>query len=263
MIGRRLSRAFLVGFVAITVVFMIAPTLMVVAMSFGGTRSLDFPPRGFSMQWYESFFTDTWLDPTLTSLQIALMASLVATVLGTMAALGIVRGRFPGRQLLTGLFYAPLIVPTVILAIGVYSVYSDLRLTGTHTGLVLAHAALAIPFVVATVSASLLTVDPDIERAAANLGANPFSVFRRVTLPLILPGVAAGALFAFATSLDEVVVAIFLTSPDVNTLPVQIWSTLRDFLDPTIAAISSMLFGITVLVLAASLAIRKKGESPL
>jgi putative spermidine/putrescine transport system permease protein len=229
-----------------------------VATSFGSTRSLAFPPKGFSLHWYGNFFTGQWLQPTLTSLKIALLASVVATVMGTLGALGVVRGRFPGQQAVQALFLAPLIVPTVVVAIGIYSVFSRWRLTGTVAGLVMAHSALGIPFVVATVSASLRTVDPTLERAAATLGANRLKVFWRITLPLILPGLLAGALFAFVTSLDEVVVAIFLTTPTLVTLPVQIWSTLQDFLDPTIAAISGMLLAITVIALIGSFAIRRK-----
>jgi putative spermidine/putrescine transport system permease protein len=159
------------------------------------------------------------------------------------------------------LFVAPMIVPTVILGIGVFQVFGGWHITGSLLGLVLAHTALALPFVVVTVGASLQTVDPVLERAAANLGAGPVATFARITLPLILPGVLTGALFAFVTSLDEVVVAIFLTSPTVTTLPVQIFATLQNFLDPTVAAISTMLLAVTVIVLVGSAFMTRKQEA--
>ena len=216
MIGRRAPRLILIAFCVLVVSFLIAPTVLIMAMSFGSTRSLNFPPHGFSVDWYRNFFEDRWLTPTITSLKVAALAALTATALGTMAALGIMRGRFPGRSLVQGILLAPLIVPVVIVGIALFSVFSDWHLAGTLWGLVLGHTVLAIPFVLITVGASLQTVDPVYERAAANLGAPPLRVFLRVTLPLILPGVVAGGLFAFAVSLDEVVVAIFLTSPTVH-----------------------------------------------
>jgi putative spermidine/putrescine transport system permease protein len=255
------ARAGLPALAALVVFFLIAPTIVVVGSSFGATRSLAFPPKGFSTRWYENFFTDAWLPTAGTSLKVAVLAALLATVLGTMGALGVVRGRFPGRQAVQALFVAPMIVPTVILGIGVFQVFGGWHITGSLLGLVLAHTALALPFVVVTVGASLQTVDPVLERAAANLGAGPVATFARITLPLILPGVLTGALFAFVTSLDEVVVAIFLTSPTVTTLPVQIFATLQNFLDPTVAAISTMLLAVTVIVLVGSAFMTHKQEA--
>jgi putative spermidine/putrescine transport system permease protein len=256
----RLPRLALATFAALVALFLIAPSLLIVAMSFGPSRSLNFPPDGFSLTWYGNFFSERWIEPTLTSLKVAGLSALLATVLGTMAALGILRGRFPGRQLVQALLLAPLIVPVVIVAIGLFLVFSRWGVAGSLAGLVFGHTILAIPFVLITVGASLQTVDPVYERAAASLGAGPFTTFFRVTLPLILPGVLAGALFAFVISLDEVVVAIFLTSPTVLTLPVEMWATIRDFIDPTMAAISSMLLAVTVLVLTASLLLSRKGR---
>jgi putative spermidine/putrescine transport system permease protein len=256
----RRSRGVLVVVAALVVFFLIAPTVIIIASSLGGTRSLAFPPKHLSLHWYRNFFTDAWLPTAVTSLKIAAITAVCATVLGTMAALSVVRGRFPGRQLLQALFIAPLIVPTVILGVGLFEVFGRWHITGSILGLVLAHTALAIPFVMVTVGASLRTIDPTLERAAANLGASPVRTFMKVTLPLMLPGVAMGALFAFITSLDEVVVAIFLTSPTVMTLPVQIFATLQNFLDPTVAAISAMLFLVTVLVLVGAGASRRREE---
>ena len=156
------------------------------------------------------------------------------------------RGRFRGRLAVGGLALAPLIVPTVIVAIGMFTVYVRVGLTGTLLGVVAAHTALAIPFVVVTVGASLRTVDVNLEAAARGLGAGPWATFRRITLPLILPGVAAGALFAFVTSWDEVVVSIFLTTARFQTLPVQMWSQVTEVVDPTVAAVSTLLLAVTL-----------------
>ncbi|MEA2324851.1 MAG: putative spermidine/putrescine transport system permease protein [Solirubrobacteraceae bacterium] len=253
--------------VAVIGVLMIAPTIIIVVASFGSTRSLAFPPEGISTQWYENFFTDAWLPTAKSSLQIAVLTVLLATPLGTMAALGVARSRVPGIRVLQALFIAPMIIPTVILGIGLFQVFSTWRITGSMLGLVLAHTALALPFVFVTVGASLQTVDPALERAAANLGANPLRTFVQITLPLILPGVLSGALFAFVTSLDEVVVAIFLTSPQVTTLPVQIFATLQNYLDPTVAAISTLLLLVTLVVLLVTAVVDRArktrgGDSP-
>jgi putative spermidine/putrescine transport system permease protein len=254
----RRARGALVGLAALVIFFLVAPTLVIIASSFGATRSLSFPPKGLSLRWYENFFTDAWLPTAATSLKIAVLTTLLATILGTMGALGVVRGRFPGRQLVRALFVAPMIVPTVIVGIGLFEVFGRWHLTGSILGLVLAHTALALPFVVVVVGASLQTVDPALERAAANLGAGPIKTFAQITLPLIRTGVVTGAVFAFVTSLDEVVVAIFLTSPTVMTLPVQIFSTLQNYLDPTVAAISAMLFVVTILVLIGAGVVRRR-----
>jgi putative spermidine/putrescine transport system permease protein len=242
-------------------IFLVAPTLIVIAMSFGSSRFLTFPPTDLSLQWYRNFFeSDDWRTPTITSLKVAALTAVTATVLGTMGALGVVRGRFPGRRLVQAVFVAPLIVPVVVVGIGVFLVFTRWHLTGSILGLVVGHTVLAIPFVVVTVGASLQGVDPVYERAAASLGAGPLMTFARITLPLILPGVLIGALFAFAISFDEVVVAIFLTSPTVHTLPVQMWSTIRDNIDPTMAAITTMLLGFTLLVLLGSLLLNRRSQ---
>ncbi|HEX5146820.1 MAG TPA: ABC transporter permease [Conexibacter sp.] len=257
---KNLSRGLLGVFALLVVLFLIAPTVIVIITSFGSTRSLAFPPKGFSLHWYGNVFTSEWMHPIFTSLKVAVGASVLATLLGTCAALAIVRGRFPGRRAVQALTFAPLIVPTVIVAIGIYAVFSRWHLIGSIWGLVFAHTALGIPFVVVVVSASLQTLDPMLDRASASLGAGRFTTFARVTLPLILPAVLTGAVLAFVTSLDEVVIALFLTTPDVNTLPVHIWATLQDFIDPTIAAISGLLFAITALALASTFALRRKAE---
>lgn len=231
-------------------VLLVAPTFIVVPMSFTTSSQLQFPPTGFTFHWYTAFFQDSrWTASLGDSIRVATLTVISATVLGTLLALGMVRGRFPGKSVVTGLVLAPLIVPIVVIAIGMYLVYAQWGITGTYLGLVAAHTALAMPFVFVTVSTSLRTVDPTLELAAQNLGAGPFRTFLRVTLPLILPGVLAGAFLAFVTSWDEVIAAIFLTSPLVRTLPVVMWSQIRYEIDPTIAAVSTMLMGVTTLTL--------------
>src|SRR3972149_10969156 len=183
--------------------------------------------------------TDSWRQPrrllllALGALTVFFLTALLATVLGTLAALGTVRGRFPGKSAVNALVLSPLIVPVIIIAIGMFSLFVRWKITGSIVGLVLAHTALAVPFVVINVAPSLRTIDRNLELAAMNLGADPLRTFRRGTLPLILPGVLAGCLFAFITSWDEAVVSIFLTTARFRTLPVEMWEQVRQVVDPT------------------------------
>ncbi|MFJ6657985.1 ABC transporter permease [Streptomyces sp. NPDC091377] len=230
---------------------LVAPTLVVIPLSFTGRRSFAFPPEDWSLDWYRNFFTDpVWRDSLLTSLQIALAVAVLATVLGTLAALGLDRGRIPGKGLLNGLLMAPMVVPQIVAGIAVYAAFLDWGLAGTALGFVVAHTALAVPFVVVAVSTSLRGYDRGLDRAAAMLGASPLTTFRRVTAPLIAPGVLSGAVFAFVTSLDEVVIAFYLQSPTLHTLPVTMFSSVTVETDPTIAAASSIvLVATTALIL--------------
>ena len=248
-LGKRRSRL-LTSFVGVIAFFLIAPTLIVIPMSFSSGRLLTFPPKGFSTRWYSSFLDNQlWTAGAMTSVKVGLATAALATVIGTTTALGLVRGRYPARGLVTAIVLAPLIVPVVVIAIGMFFVYSDWHIIGTLPGLILAHTALAIPFVVVVVGTSLRTFDRTLELAAMNLGAGPIRTFLRITLPLILPSIVAAALFAFITSWDEVVVSIFLSSPIVRTLPVVIWGQVRSTIDPTIAAIATFLTGVTLTVL--------------
>jgi len=187
---------------------------------------------------------------------------LAATVLGTSTALGLVRGRYPARALLNGVVLSPLIVPTVIVALGMYILYLRLRLVGTMLALVVAHTTLSLPYVVINVAAALRTMDPTVELAAQSLGATPLRTFFQVTLPLIFPSVIAGALFAFMTSWDEVVVSLFLSTPFLQTLPVVIWTQVRTDVDPTVAAASSLVTGVSILVLIVLVSARRRGPAP-
>ena len=255
---RQPRRILMTGLGLLTVLYLLAPTLVIIPMSFTESRILSFPPQGFTLEWYERIVTDRqWSTAIANSVQVAVLTTILSTVLGTLAALAFGRGRFPGKTALNGLVLAPLIVPVVIVAIGMFSLYVRWRLGGSLVGLVLAHTALALPFVVVSVSASLRTMDRNLELAAANLGASPRQTFRLVTLPIILPGVVAGAIFAFITSWDEVVVAIFLTSARFRTLPVEMWEQVRQAVDPTVAAVATTLLVVTTMLLLVLLVVRR------
>ena len=256
--GSRITLAVFCGLVG---AWLLAPMLIVLPMGFTDRRSLSFPPTGWSLEWYRNFFSsDEWYGALLTSLEIAVLVTLLATLLGTASAFALVRGRFPGRAAINALLLAPLVVPVVIVAIAVFAAFLRWRLSGTVAGFVLAHTALAIPFVIITVTSSLRTFDVRLELAAANLGASPLRTFRQVTLPLILPGVLSGALFAFITSFDEVVVALFLQSSDVRTLPVQMFTSVTREVDPTIAAASTMILCLTTALLVLFALTRRQEE---
>ncbi len=235
-------------------VWLVAPTLVVIPMSFAGKKSLAFPPSGFSLQWYENFFTNPqWFGSLVVSAKVALMVAAAATVIGTMAAIGIERMKSRTGGLIRAVLITPMIVPGVVLAVGIYAVYLDTQLVGTWAGYVLAHTLLAIPFVVIAVGANLAVFDARLEVAAASLGASRLATFFTVTLPLILPGILSGALFAFVTSFDEVIVSLFITSPQLKTLPVQIFASMTRDADPTVAAVGSLIFMGTSLIIGLGL----------
>jgi putative spermidine/putrescine transport system permease protein len=232
--------------------FLLLPTLIIVPMSFSEGRQLEFPPQGLSVRWYEVIFSDpTWRDAMATSAQVALLTVVIATALGTAAALALVRWRSRASGAVSALLLSPMIVPVVIFGVGTFLLFSRWQLTGTLTGLVIAHVVLALPFVIVSVMASARTLDPTLELAAAGLGAGRWKTFQRVVLPLIAPGVAAGALFAFITSWDEIVVALFMTSPTLRTLPVVMWGQVRTQLDPSLAAAGTLLLVISTVALIA------------
>lgn len=237
-------------------VWLVAPTLVVIPMSFAEKKSLAFPPTGFSLQWYRNFFTNPqWFDSLIVSARVAAMVAVAATAIGTAAAIGIERMKSRAGGLIRAVLITPMIVPGVVLAVGIYAVYLDAQLVGTWTGYVLAHTLLAIPFVVIAVGANLAVFDTRLETAAASLGASRLTTFFTVTLPLILPGILSGALFAFVTSFDEVIVSLFITSPQLKTLPVQIFSSMTRDADPTVAAVGSLIFLVTSLVIGFGLLI--------
>lgn len=256
---RRWNRILLVLFGALTIVFLIGPSLVIVPMGFSSAKILSFPPPGFSLQWYEKMITSpSWTAGFINSFMVAVLTAILASILGTLAALGLARGRFPGKSIANALILSPLVVPVVVIAIGMFSLYVRWKITGSVVGLAVAHTTLAVPFVVISVTASLRTMDRNLEMAAANLGADPVRTFRHITLPLIMPGVFAGALFAFLSSWDEVVVAIFLTTTKFRTLPTVMWEQVRQVIDPTVAAVATVLLVVTTVVLTMALVIRRQ-----
>lgn len=257
MTGR--PSALLLGTAAAVLAFLSLPVLAALWLSFAPTEALHFPPRGFSLRWYAEFFTgDRWVLATRNSLVVAGATMTVATLLGTAAALGLHLGAFRGRAVLLGLLTLPMVTPFIVTAASLFFAFSMVGIAGTLAGLVLGHTVVAVPFVVVSVLASLATFDPTLLRAAASLGAPPWMAFRRVLLPRIWPGVAAGAVFAFATSLDEFVITLFLAGPGQFTLPRQMYANVREYMTPTILAAASLLFLASLVLLLATEALRRR-----
>jgi putative spermidine/putrescine transport system permease protein len=258
---RHVGRLMIASFSMLVLFFLMAPVLIVLALSFSSARFLSFPPPALSLQWYIHFFsTEAWTDSAITSLWIGVTVTILSLILGTPAAIGLVRGKFPGKAAINGLILSPIIVPGIIVAIGTYYAYAKFQLVGNPLALVLAHTCLAVPFVVINVAAGLTGVDPRLEQAARNLGATPFGAFRQVTLPLIQPGIFAGAIFAFSTSFDELLVALFLSGSTAVTLPRRIWDQIRFDIEPTIAAASSLLIALTFILMISSELLRRRAE---
>lgn len=246
-----LGRRVLWTWCVLTLVFLCAPIAVIVVVSFNATEFIQFPPPSWSLRWYRNYFTARqWVEPTLLSFRVAGVTMALATVLGTTAAIGLVRGRFPGRRALEYFFVSPMVVPTIVLAIGLYLLFARFGLVGRPYALYLAHTVVAAPLVVVIVSAALRTTDPAIELAARSLGAGYFRTLWHVTLPAILPAVVSGAAFAFLVSFDEVVLAIFLGGPSTTTLPKRMWESVRFEIDPTLTAISTLLVLIPIVLLA-------------
>ena len=249
--AQRVVRFAFATIAALVLVFLVAPIVIIVPLSFSSGSFFYYPLPGFSLRWYEDFFASSfWLPSVWNSLLVGTSATIVATLLGTLAAVGLWRARFPGQSLVLALLIAPMVVPVVIIAVGVYFAFAPLGLTDGYAGLILAHATLATPFVVITVLAALSSFDRSLLRAASNLGATPITAFRRVMLPLILPGVLSGAVFAFAASFDEVVVALLIAGPGQRTLPRQMFSGINDNISLTITAAATMLIAISIAFMA-------------
>ncbi len=227
---------------AILFVFLIFPLVTIVPLAFNSGELLHYPLQGVSLKWFREFFTsEEWWRAMKNSAIIGFFATILATVLGTLAALGINRADFPGKQVLLALLISPMMIPLVITALSLYLFYARLGLNDTYIGLIIAHAILGVPFVLITVSATLQSFDTNLIRAGASLGAPPSKVFFDIIMPNIAPGIASGAMFAFATSLDEVVVVLFVAGPDHRTLPRQMFAGIREQLSPTILAAAVVL----------------------
>lgn len=226
---------------AIIVLFLILPSLIVIPISFNHGQFMQFPPDGLSFRWYRAFFTQSaWLNPLLHTLIVSVLSAAIATVLGTMTSIGLVRSNLPFKNALRGAFLIPMIMPTMILGIGLYRFFADWHLIGTLASLSLAYGVLGIPLVVLSVSSGLQAIDERLEHAARSLGAGPVRAFIAVTVPLLKPSIAAGAIFAFIVSFDEVVIATFLSGTSAVTLPLQMWLGLRFEVNPVIPAASTV-----------------------
>jgi len=274
-------------FCILVLAFLILPVLVIIPLSFNAepyftfTRGmLTLDPDAFSLRWYLDIFengmTDhgltvgsldwfreawnngQWIHSAKNSIVIAVSATLLSTVLGTLAALGLAQGAMPGQRLVMALLISPIIVPIIVIAASTFFLFSRLGLSNTYTGIVLAHTVLGTPFVVITVTASLSGFDSSLIRAARMLGASPPTVFFRVIMPLIMPGVLSGALFAFGTSFDEVVVVSFLTDYETRTIPRQMWAGIREQLSPTILAIASILVVLSIMLLTVTEFLRRR-----
>ena len=243
------QRLWLYVFGVLALIYLVAPTFIVVPMSFSPSDFLEFPPSGFSLRWYENYFGSTdWMRASFISLRAAILTMICATAIGTAAAYGLFVSRFPGRGLLYVLFASPIAVPIIILAVGSLFVLARLSLINTTVGLVGMHSALALPLVMIIVTAGLASYDFNQEQAARSLGATRLYAFFTVTLPQIKLSVISAMLFSFFASFDEVVVAMFISNGTAATLNRRMFNALRDSVDPTISAISTVLIGVSLLL---------------
>ena len=262
LVSTRLALAGLRVHSALVFFFLIAPIIAIVPLSFNSGSYFSYPMDGFSLRWYaQAFGSQNWQHAFANSIGIGAAATLISTGLGTLAALGLARADFPLRGLVMPLLISPMIIPIVVVAAGFYLVFAPLGLVDSYAGVVLAHAALGTPFVVITVTASLLSFDRSLLRAAAGLGASQWTVFRRVTLPLILPAVATGIIFAFATSFDEVIVILFIGGPAQQTVPRRMWSGIRDQIDPSILAVATVLIVFAVALFSSINWLRSRAQA--
>ena len=282
--------------------FLIAPIVVVIPLSFNAEpyftftdKMLSLDPEGYSLRWYDTLLTfgmtapdaprgwswwvdawqnAKWVNAAKSSIIIGVFSTIVATVLGTLAALGLSRPEMPFRRIIMAVLISPMIVPIIITATGMFFFYSNPcaplgwigieagcgKLAGTYAGVILAHATLGIPFVIITVTATLIGFDQSLNRAAASLGANPRVTFFRVTMPLILPGVISGALFAFVTSFDEVVAVLFIAGPEQQTIPRQMWTGIREQISPAILAVATLLVIFSIALLTTVEVLRRRTE---
>ena len=250
--------------------FLIAPLFVILPLSFNAEQYIHFSakmlaldPEGFSLRWYEDMIFGTknpWGLATKNSLIIAFFATIGSTILGTVAALGLSSRHMPYKAAFMALLISPMIVPLIISGTAIFFFMAKVGLAATHTGIILSHIILGTPFVVITVTATLTGFDHSVTRAAASLGSNPVNSFMKITLPLIMPGVISGALFAFVTSFDEVIVVLFLAGLENTTIPIQMWVGLREQLSPTILAVATCLIIMSTLILVSAELLRRRSE---
>ncbi|MDH5410439.1 MAG: ABC transporter permease [Alphaproteobacteria bacterium] len=248
--------------------FLIAPILVIIPLSFNAepyftftSEMLRLDPDAFGIRWYQDIIeNEQWLHAIKNSFIIGVSATILSTILGTLAALGLSRSYLPYRSAIMGLLISPMIVPLIISAAGMFFFYSDIGLAQTYPGIILAHTALGTPFVVITVTATLVGFDHSLTRAAQNLGADPATTFFKIQMPLILPGVISGGLFAFVTSFDEVVVVLFLGGFEQRTIPRQMWSGIREQISPTILAVATLLITFSIILMTGLELLRRRNE---
>ncbi len=245
-----LRRILLYAFCTLVFIYLMLPSLIVIPISFGEATYLELPPESFSLRWYQDYFgRQEWVSATITSGVVGVLVAMVSVSLGSLAAYGLVRGRFPGKTVLNALIISPIIVPMIITAVAIYKLYSDLGFLGTIPGFVLGHTIIAFPFVIIIISATLRGIDESLEQAAMSLGASRLMALRRVVFPMMLPGMVTAAVFAFLISFDELLIALFISTPTLSTLPKRLWEGIRIEINPTIAAVSTILVLLTVLAL--------------
>ncbi len=248
--------------------FLMAPILVIIPLSFNAEPfftftegMLAFDSEAYSLRWYGSILENpNWLLAIRNSFIVGIAATILATTLGTLAAVGLANSAMPYRRLITALLLSPMIVPLIIIAAGMFFFYTRFNLVGTHLGLIIAHAALGVPFVIVTVTATLAGFDRSLYNAGIGLGASPMRAFRDIVLPIIRPGVISGGLFAFVTSFDEVVLVLFLAGPDQRTIPRQMFSGLREQINPTILAVATLLVLVSGLLLVTRELLRRRSD---
>jgi putative spermidine/putrescine transport system permease protein len=257
------------GVAWLALIFLMLPILVIIPLSFNAEPyftftegMLAFEADAYSLKWYQEILNDDkWILAIKNSFYIGFFATILATVLGTCAAIGLSNPNMPFQRVIMAILLSPMIVPLIITAAGMFFFYSQLNIAGTYIGIIMAHAALGTPFVIITVNAALAGFDYSLVRASMSLGASPLMTFFKVVVPLIRPGVISGALFAFITSFDEVVVVLFLAGPEQRTIPRQMFSGLREQINPTILAVATLLIVISVLMLITIEYLRRRGES--
>jgi putative spermidine/putrescine transport system permease protein len=255
-------RWFLIACTAAVTVFLLVPLVFIVALSFGSSQWLIFPPPGWTLRWYGEFFGNpAWLGSIATSAEIAAIVTVCSVGLGLLSSFALVRGSFPGRAALRALFLTPMVLPVVVFAVAIYGLFLKIGFNGTLLGFVIAHTIVALPLSIISISTALQGFDKSIEDAAILCGANPWEARWRVTLPAIRLGLFSAAIFSFLVSWDEVVVAIFMASPTLQTLPVKIWSSLRQDLSPVIAAASTLLIASSILLMAVVALLRRAARN--
>lgn len=248
--------------VAISImIFLLLPSLIVVPMSFGDSEQIIFPPKGFSLLLFQKYLDEPgWISATILSLRVAIWTTLLSVGLGVPAAYALVRGRFPGRRVLALFLLSPIMVPSVVLALALYVYFYRISMSQGELRLVIAHCVATLPFIVVTAAAGIQNIDANIERAATIMGASLLYMFRTVTLPLLVPSIVAGALFAFLISFDEIIISLFVAKAGDTTLPVKMFSSLVFEVSPVLAAISSMLTFLSAII-CILIALVQKGEN--